>query len=413
MTLVLHLPFDESNGSEIAYDYSASGLHAVITDGRFTKGREGNSVYFPGNGRAEIVGSQPINLNGTFTVHVWYQAEIQGIYPTETYVLVKYAGTNRYLRVELKTTLHNWTHIAIVKDGTRFMTYVNAKLIDNKETPEGWGSPTGFCLLSNSPNSGSGFSYIDNFIVLNDQVLSQSDFANIISNATLEVKYLINGRDFKEFGITVSAIRGIIDRLEMKNPSSYDWPDYHGRTTNLNDIRFEPRQFEMDCWFSEIGKDATIENALEFKEELSKSGTIRIMIQLGTKPLIFEAYVKDSMPFDIEKWRDGKMFTKFTLKFTEDEPVKRILKFIKTDASGPVSITLKPSSLINVYWGDGSVMHDVFSNFNQTSQLYEPNTITHNYSSNGEYYIVMSGVIEDIDQDTFTTNAVQVWSKLS
>lgn len=71
------------------------------------------------------------------------------------------------------------------------------------------------------------------------------------------------------------------------------------------------------------------------------------------------------------------------------------------ESSKQVRITITTSKLVNIYWGDGTTTQDVYG----TNK-----TITHNYAINGDYYIVITGVIEDIEE--FTTNAIIVWDKL-
>jgi hypothetical protein len=412
MSLAVHFPFDESPGSTVAYDYSPAQLHANVMGGDFVKGREGNCVYFPGAGKAEVKDVQPINFNGDFTVHGWFKAEIKGNLPTKSEVRFKFPNVNGWVVLDLKSNLHNWTHIAITRKGNDLCAYSNGKLADfGYQGP--YGPISGLHIRTDSAYSGPGYCYIDNFIVLNDQVLTPPDLINIISNATLELNFYINGRNFKEFGVVVKPNpRGVMSRLETKTKASYDWTEYHGRVVDLSDLRFEPRKIELDCYFKATGKDATIDNVMDLKQELSKSGTIRLMIELGSKPFVYECYMQEEMEFDVLKWRDSQMFTEFTLKFIEPEPVKRVLLFTATNSNKTASITLKPGSLINVYWGDGAVTNDVYSLYNTTSGLETPNTITHTYAQNGPYYIVMSGAIEDIDQATFAHNAVLVWSRL-
>lgn len=65
------------------------------------------------------------------------------------------------------------------------------------------------------------------------------------------------------------------------------------------------------------------------------------------------------------------------------------------------SITVTSSKLLNIYWGDGSQTYDVSG----TAQ-----TITHNYSTNETYFIVVTGNIDEIT--SLTTTGTIVWNKL-
>ena len=115
---------------------------------------------------------------------------------------------------------------------------------------------------------------------------------------------------------------------------------------------------------------------------------------------MYEVYLPDGT--DIAKeWNDSKMVGTFTLKLKEPEPVKRVLKHFRVNEnSKTVTITLTTQKLVNIYWGDGTTTQDV----------YGTQTITHDYSENGEDYVIVTGVIEDITD--FSTNAIIVWNKL-
>lgn len=402
MSLSLHIPFDEPDGSLIAYDYSENHFNATITNGRFVKGREGNCVYFPGSGTA-IISGQPVDLTGNFTWHGWFKAEINGVFPKNSYFRIRYSGDQNYLVIFLNTTLQIWTHIALVKDGHYFYSYVNGKLVQITNPGSGFdGDPEGFTLNTDDPRSGYGFCSIDNLYVLNDQVLGEQDFQQIISNAHLEMNFIINNKNFKDFGVIVENAKGLLGKLALKDPASYDWDEDHGLAVDLAKPRYQTRKIELDCWFKANGKDATIANMFALQEEFSKAGTIRLSVEIGSKPLIYECYIPEEIPFDPLRWRDNKMFTRFTLKLVELQPVKKVLFHIKTGISADASFTISTENVMNVYWGDGTFTPNV------TGQNV---TVSHHYTTYGFYYILIAGVIEDIT--AFTTNEVVVWNKLS
>ena len=121
-----------------------------------------------------------------------------------------------------------------------------------------------------------------------------------------------------------------------------------------------------------------------------------------TKPLVYEVYAPAGIAVD-KKWRDDIMIGTFSLKLREPEPVKRVLKHIVVnEASKTCSITLSSDRYFNIYWGDGSVDYDCGGGENIT--------ISHTYATNGDYYPIITGVIDGITQ--FTTNAIIVWNEL-
>jgi len=400
MAEILYIPFDEPDESDIAYDYASGAHHADVYDARFIQGREGNCVYFPGNGYAEIR-PKLFNLIETYTVMLWVMAESHGIGSGESYFLIKFPGLNNFLKVNLNTTLSVWSHIALTHQNGIYSTFVNGRLTDKKTALTD--TPTGFCLLNVNGFNDSGRCYLDDYKILTGVAYTSFDLTPIISNATLTVKFSINGVDFKSFGITVGPNpKGLVDKLQKKTASSYDWTDQHGRFEDLEDARYEARQIELDCWFSAVGKDAMLENIMSIKEQFQLNGTQRLMVELSSKPLLYEVHHPEQIDFSEMKWRDGKAFCEFTLKLVELQPVKRVLRYIKVDNNTPiVQITLTSPDLLNIYWGDGEYTANVFGSLVN---------ITHTYSQPGTYYIVIAGVIENIT--AFTHNAVMVWAKL-
>lgn len=64
-----------------------------------------------------------------------------------------------------------------------------------------------------------------------------------------EVKYLLNGKYFRDHKVFVSSSDGLFDELKPKKVDSYDWPEYNGQTIDIS-IKpiFEAREFELEGW---------------------------------------------------------------------------------------------------------------------------------------------------------------------
>lgn len=73
------------------------------------------------------------------------------------------------------------------------------------------------------------------------------------------------------------------------------------------------------------------------------------------KPLVYEVELLDEA--DPEKswgqYSNDLMVGTFRLKLVEDEPVKKVLRYIGGTANGKATITVTSSKLLNIYWGDG------------------------------------------------------------
>lgn len=119
------------------------------------------------------------------------------------------------------------------------------------------------------------------------------------------------------------------------------------------------------------------------------------------KPLLYEVYNSGGIEIK-KKWNERIMVGTFTLKLTEPEPQKKVIKFENVDEEhSTVSITLTSSKLLNIYWGDGSHTYDVCGTIQ---------TITHSYYDLGTFYIVITGNIDEIT--SLTTTGKVVWNKL-
>ena len=101
------------------------------------------------------------------------------------------------------------------------------------------------------------------------------------------------------------------------------------------------------------------------------------------------------------QYNDDLMVGTFSLPLVEDEPVKRVLRHIGTTANTKASVTVTSSKYLNIYWGDGTHTYNVSG----TQQ-----TVEHTYEKPGEYDIIITGVIEDIE--AFSTNAIVIWDLL-
>lgn len=62
--IIFNMPFDESDGSATAYDYSSNRADGVVTGAHFTAGKNGNAISFSGNDTCEVSKFQPTLPHG-------------------------------------------------------------------------------------------------------------------------------------------------------------------------------------------------------------------------------------------------------------------------------------------------------------------------------------------------------------
>lgn len=198
-----------------------------------------------------------------------------------------------------------------------------------------------------------------------------------------------------------------MNALKMKEPLKVTWTDQHGDVVDLATPRYEARIITLECFIKAATPTAFILALQTFIAAFQKNGLQRLMIDVDDgvetrKPLLYEIYQCEDIEIS-KKWNQAKMIGTFTLKLREPEPVKKVYKFDANIGTGVVTVnmTLTTTDPINIYWGDGQHIYDVTTSTGQVSRT---------YTATGTYYIVLTGVIENIT--TVTTNATEVWSRL-
>lgn len=209
------------------------------------------------------------------------------------------------------------------------------------------------------------------------------------------ITYTIDDIDFKNYGVYVKESKGVIDGLKIKTPLyRTNWPDYHGEAIDVDQIIYEPRDIELDCFIKAGGMVDFSEKANSFLSLFSVPGLRRLSISIDpNKPLCYQIYIRDSAEIK-KKWNETQNIGHFTLKLREPEPVKRLVKFTSSYAE----ITISGTKYYNIYWGDGQRTLDVLNTM-----------VSHDYLSSGPHFAIISGNIEEIV--SFSTNGQIVWDK--
>ncbi len=208
-----------------------------------------------------------------------------------------------------------------------------------------------------------------------------------------DVLYYINGNLFSSYGVYVSASSGIVSKLEMKDPLSADWSNYHGTVIDLHKPVYKSRNITLDCFIEANGYDDFVTKFNSFMANFVGKYTQRLKISVGSKLLVYEVYCPKTVDID-KKWNENYMVGTFRLNLIEPEPVKKVLQ-----GSGTVNITLTSSKMLNIYWGDGTHTFDVSGN-----------GVSVSHALSGSSEIIITGVIEDIT--SFSSNCTVLWDKL-
>ncbi len=401
INLLLNLPFDEASGSPKAFDYAKDRHDANVEGATFIAGRQGNCIHFEGDGSATIDTSF-LNLSGDFTILAWIKpAPFDDKNPANRLgFLLNTAALEGSREVWLDVIPDNWAHYAIVKKGNKVTIYVDTQERQSITLP---GTLTGIAILQDIYSHEMAYGDVDE-VKIYGVALTSEDIAETL-NDVRQLEYYIDGVNFKDYDIRVSSSNGVLDLPKMKTPTSIDWPDYHGEVIDLEAKRYEAREITLNCWLRATGKIDFATKVNNFYRHFIGDGTSRLMISIHpTKPLVYEVYNQDGIAHD-KRWHDDKMIGTFTLKLREPDPVKRVLRHQRSGAStSKITVEFKSDKMVTIYWGDGQVDYDLYGDFTGK------NAVTHTYKSDGTYYPIVAGVVEEITD--FSTNAIVVWERI-
>lgn len=411
--LVLNLPFNEAAGSAKAYDYSKSRADGVLAGGaNFVAGKQGNCVEFDGTGKVSVEASV-LNLSKPFSIcaYVWAE-EGKNIFT----VVLNYAGQNQYYEYKVGIVPGMWYYLVLTYESSTLCIYLNGTLIQRAVVNSSWGAPVGVSVNNVLYNTELAEGKLDE-VKLYQQAFTQDEVQDLLDD-TRQLAYKLDGVNFKDYGVYVSASKGLLDGLKMKEPNKVEFDGYHGTAVDLSRPRFEERSITLECFMHvKGGKMAFVQAVKTFVEQfhakhvapasgmessVCPAGLHRLTVDIHpTKPLLYEVYLPDGMEVD-KTWNDSKMVGTFSLKLTEPEPVKKVIKHLRvSEETKRLTITLTTTKLVNIYWGDGTQMQDVYG----TNV-----TITHDYAEDGDYFAIITGVIEDVTN--VDTNGIIVWDKL-
>lgn len=399
--VILQLPFDEANGSTVAYDYSRGRHDALLTNCQFVQGKQANCVRFDGTAYAEV-NANILPLTGDFTVLAWIKANEypDGFTTKRIGIFLNTDNMEGSRCLWLDINPESWGFFAVKKTGNQVLVYLDTSLQGNIILPS---TLTGFAIIQDIYGTEYGYADLDEVKIYNVALTEQEIAEELDSISQLE--YYIDGKNLKDFGIRVEESNGLLNLPKLKTPSSVDWADYHGKVIDLTEKRYDEREIELKCWVKASGKMDFVSKINELYEYLRRDGTQRLMVSIHpTKPLVYEVYCEDGVAPD-KRWHDDLMIGTFTLKFKEPDPVKRVVRHQRTStATSSVTVAFNSDKMVNIYWGDGTMSEDVYGD--HTGQ----NAITHEYSGNGVYYVIVAGVVEDITD--FETNGIVVWNRL-
>lgn len=399
--VLLNIPFDESNGSQIAYDFANNRHDATVTDCSFVSGKQGNCIHFDGTGHADIE-SNLLPLSGNFTIIAWVKS---GKYADDCTArrIGLFCNTDQvegYRESWIDIEPESWGYFAVRKTGNLVSLYLDTQLIETLVLPA---TLTGIAIVQDIYGTAYGYGDLDELKIYG-VALSEEEIAEEL-NSIAQLEYYLDGVNFSDFDLHVESSTGVLDLPKLKTPTSVDWADYHGKVIDLTDKRYQEREITLNCWLRATGKMDFTEKVNRIYGHLRQDGTQRLMISIHpTKPLVYEVYCEDGVA-PSKRWHDDKMIGTLSLKLKEPDPVKRVIRHQRLNASNAqLTVELNTDKMVTIYWGDGEVDTDVYGDHTGA------NAIKHTYANNGIYYAIIGGVIEEITD--FNTSGIVVWNKL-
>ena len=392
--LILNLPFDETNGSTTAHDFSRNRTNATVEGCAFVSGKQGKAIQFDGDGHAEIA-SAMIDPTGDFTLLAWIKTG------GSIGLLLQYGvEADDQMQLDYTISRDEWVCLVVVKEGLTVKMYNGTQLIDTITLPS---QLVGLGI--NQPiATDNGVGCIDEVRVYD--VATTPEEINAIVNTTRQLIYSINGKPFIDtWGIYVQESDGLLDRPAMKTPVSQDWPGHHGEVVDLDDKRVQARDITLKCWMPCVSKLDFAEKFNDFCKQFEGNGTARLMVDIHpTRPLVYEVYLREALNVS-KKWNDRLFVATFTLKVREPDPVKRIVRFLSIEGEEhSIKLNAGTGNVLTIAWGDGTFTHNVYG-----EHTTDATALKHTYTDGGIYYAIVSGVIEDVTD--FETDGIVVWEK--
>lgn len=208
-----------------------------------------------------------------------------------------------------------------------------------------------------------------------------------------------------EYGVHVSGSSGLVGRPELKVPSKkYEWDYLNGEFIDMRFRRYKAREITLSCWISASSEINAVKQMNDFMRVFNSSTLIRLMVEFlpvgdtvivgPPEALLFLVYLSSQVRSKY-KWKKGKQVIEFDITLTEPSPVKRVYILKSTDV-GNVTVSYSSTSEFDIHWGDGTASLD---------NIGDGMSVSHNYTTTGRHYIIVTGVIEDITAMTFTCDS--------
>ena len=112
--IIFQMPFDESDGALIAYDYSQNRADGSVVGAHFVAGKNGNAISFGGDDYCEVSKSILPNMNTEFSILAWVQGrETECGSPQKMIWVLSFSGLNNFVEVSIQAKPGSWFSLAV------------------------------------------------------------------------------------------------------------------------------------------------------------------------------------------------------------------------------------------------------------------------------------------------------------
>ena len=223
------------------------------------------------------------------------------------------------------------------------------------------------------------------------------------------IVYKLNGYNLNTLGIIVKSADGLLDMPDLKKRKECDWADMHGKIIDTARPYFDTRKITLDCaWPIAANGSYNIQTAEQkIREDLLALGAlVRLEVEFDSsilaKPLIFNVIQDKGITFG-RKYSGSDVLLTFKIQLIEPQPCKMVLesKYSRNNNTRTTtSVAITSTAMFDVDWGDGTTTFDV-----KTSEA-----VTHTYSGQGTYYVIISGDVAAITSLTKSSDLDTLWT---
>jgi len=202
----------------------------------------------------------------------------------------------------------------------------------------------------------------------------------------MRIDYLLNGVDFRDYGIEVIEAAGLFDDLPIKDRVEESYVGQHGVLIDRSTPLFDKRDIRLAIRVYDVEGNAE-ENYATFRGLFDTSIPLRLTFWVNGRRREYD--VDWGGESERTYYNSDRGFT-VTIRLIESAPIKNVYTLI-----GNASITLaaKTSGAVQppvlVSWGDGSFV------------LSRNATLTHTYTDGYDrHYIILSGKMNEVTVTT-------------